>query len=66
MIVCLAGTPKGICHTHFSIYNWAGVGATLVQKKTNVVSTSNFFHVGGFMGAVGALQNGQTFYHVRG
>ena len=56
--------PKGIQHTHYSALNWMGWAAAVAAEKANSVTTTCFFHVGGFYTGTLALMKKQTYYHV--
>ena len=61
------GSPKGICHSHFGINHFYGVGKTeILAKDRNQprVQTTTFFHIGGFSAAIMALEKRQTNHHV--
>ena len=58
------GSPKGICHSHFSAYYFAGFGKSLTEKNRPSVATTCFFHVGGFCTAIMAIEKRMTFHHV--
>ena len=58
------GLPKGICHSHFSAYNFFGPCIDLMKPHTSVVATTCFFHVSGFFSGINAMRIHQTDYHV--
>ena len=61
------GSPKGICHSHFGIYHFYGVGKTeILAKNRNQprVQTTSFFHIGGFSATIEALEKRKTNHHV--
>ncbi len=60
------GLPKGICHSHFTAWHFPGYLMTMMQPHTDAVSTTCFFHVGGFFTGTVALVKHQTFHHVNG
>jgi len=60
------GIPKGVCHSHYTAYNFAPLWETFVVKKTSVVTTTCFFHVGGFLTGTMAVLAKQTYYHMFG
>ena len=60
-----SGHPKGICHSHYSANNFGGMATAILVPKTNAVTTTCFFHVGGFFTGMMAMQKCQTYYHVR-
>merc|ERR1719270_3157243 len=43
------GMPKGICHSHWSSLNFFGYSKTMCESDTPAVTTTCFFHVGGFL-----------------
>ena len=60
------GLPKGICHSHFSTHHFGGIiGKSVVKPDTPSVTTTCFFHVGGFFTGVLALEKRMTYNHVR-
>lgn len=59
------GLPKGICHSHYSAFNFPGFMSSLLTPNTPAVSTTCFFHVGGFFTGILAIVKRQTYYHVR-
>lgn len=58
------GLPKGICHSHFGAFHFGGFGKSMAKPNTPSVTTTCFFHVGGFMTGMMALEKRQTYYHV--
>lgn len=60
------GLPKGICHSHLSAWNmFSSINTDIIsQKVSNNVSTTCFFHIGGFFLAISSLQQRQSLYHV--
>ena len=59
------GLPKGICHGHFSAFHFAGFAKVMVEPDSPSVTTTCFFHVGGFMTAILSLEKRLTYHHVR-
>ena len=43
------GLPKGICHSHWSTLHFWGFGKTYKVFDKPIVTTTCFFHVGGFL-----------------
>lgn len=60
------GAPKGICHSHTSAWNWGGYSNSFIKEHSNTVTTTCFFHVGGFFTGINACVKHQSYYHVRG
>jgi len=60
------GLPKGICHTHFSSFNFCGWTEMVMKPNTNTVTTTCFFHVGGFYTGLMAMLKRQTYFHMFG
>ncbi|TRY63736.1 hypothetical protein TCAL_04290 [Tigriopus californicus] len=60
------GHPKAICHTHFSALRMAGVSVNFLTPKTNVVTTTCFFHMGGFFAAMLSFVRHLSCYHMFG
>ena len=58
------GLPKGICHSHFSALHFMGYAKTFNTVDTPSVTTTCFFHVGGFLTGILALEGRNTFNHV--
>ena len=59
------GLPKGICHSHFSTHHFGGfIGKSQVKPNSPSVTTTCFFHVGGFFTGVLALEKRMTYHHV--
>ncbi len=58
------GMPKGICHSHCGAFHFLGFAKTMSQSNINVMTTTCFFHVGGFFTGINALEKRQTFNHV--
>lgn len=61
------GLPKGICHSHFTAWNmFRSVNSEIISREVcNNVSTTCFFHIGGFFLAISSLQQRQSLFHVR-
>lgn len=60
------GLPKGICHTHFTAWNFPGYLTTMITPHSQAVSTTCFFHVGGFFTGIVAMEKHQTYHHMFG
>lgn len=60
------GNPKAICHTHFSAYRMAGVSVNFLIPKTNAVTSTCFFHMGGFFAALMSFVRHLSCYHMYG
>ena len=60
------GLPKGICHGHFSSWNaFNSIGSSIMDRVTNaIVTTTCFFHIGGFFTSMRTLCERQSNYHV--
>lgn len=59
------GLPKGICHSHFSSWNAFSTFGDELPTHANNVTTTCFFHVGGFFVAFRSILERQSYYHVR-
>lgn len=59
------GLPKGICHSHFGAFHFPGFGKSMVTPNSPAVTTTCFFHVGGFFTGMLALEKRQTYHHVK-
>ncbi len=57
---------QGICHSHYTCLNFGGILGTILQKDEPMVTTTCFFHVGGFFTGVYAMIFHQFFYHMFG
>ena len=59
------GMPKGICHSHFSSWN-AFSNNTIddILVHANNVTTTCFFHVGGFFTGLRSICRGESYFHV--
>jgi len=60
------GLPKGICHSHYSTLHFIGFGKVHQQPDTPSVTTTCFFHVGGFLTGTMALEKRVTYHHMFG
>ena len=58
------GLPKGICHSHFGALHIIGFGKVMVEPNSSQVTTTCFFHVGGFAAATLSLEKRLTYHHV--
>ena len=59
------GLPKGICHSHFTTHHFGGfVAKSQVKPNSPSVTTTCFFHVGGFFTGILALEKRMTYHHV--
>ena len=58
------GLPKGICHSHWSTLHFMGFGKTYQEFDKPVVTTTCFFHVGGFLTGTLSLEKRSTYHHV--
>ena len=59
------GSPKGIGHTQYSVLNWSGLMARVGKKDISFASTTTFYHVGGFINAINAIEMKRSYWHVR-
>ena len=60
----MLGSPRGICHSHTSAWNWGGFSNYFITEHSNLVTTTCFFHVGGFFTGVNACRKHSSYYHV--
>jgi len=61
------GLPKGICHSHFTTHHFGGfVAKSQVKPNSPSVTTTCFFHVGGFFTGILALEKRMTYHHMFG
>ena len=58
------GLPKGICHSHFSALHLVGFAKDMVEQDSPQVTTTCFFHIGGFTDATISLERRLTYHHV--
>ena len=58
----------GICHSHYTSWMWIISWITdehLLIKNTNFVTTTCFFHIGGFITGIRAIYERNSNFHVR-
>jgi len=60
----ILGSPKGICHSHTSAWNWGGFSNYFIKEHSNMVTTTCFSHVGGFFTGINACRTHGSYYHV--
>lgn len=58
------GLPKGICHSHFSAWNAFSALSDEIPTHCNNVSTTCFFHIGGFFVGIRSIRERQSYFHV--
>ena len=59
-----SGLPKGICHSHWSTLHIMGFSKTYQLFDKPMVTTTCFFHVGGFYTGILSLEKRNTYHHV--
>ena len=61
----ILGSPKGICHSHTTAWNWGGYSNYFIKEHSTMVTTTCFSHVGGFFTGINACRTHSSYYHVR-